>query len=215
MKIIRTVAALIAAVMLAACGEVSTQYPVGSTTGLALDPALIGTWLPRAEKSKDIERTTDGKVAGYIHVLPSKDGTFDIVMVSLPSKPGDKGDYQIYRATAGRTGENRFLNIVMLSPPGEQPSTAPKHGTIPVLYRFEANGDLAIFKLDNDKTVAAIRAGAIAGVIEKNTYTYDGKAYEGTPDVRITAAPLALDAFMATPEATALFAPMGLLKKAE
>jgi hypothetical protein len=215
MKLIRAAVMAIAAMALVGCSEVSTQYPVGSTTGLVPDPALAGTWLVRAEKTNDVERTADGKVAAYVHVLPAKDGGFDIVVAALPKKFDEKGEYQFYRATTGRAGENRFLNIVMLSPPGEQPRTAPTHGTIPVLYRFEVNGDLAIFELDDDKAVAAIRAGAIAGTIKKNTYKFDGKEYEGTTDITITAQPPALDAFMAKPEAIALVKQIGLLKRAD
>jgi hypothetical protein len=170
--------ALVAAVMLAGCGEVSTQYPVGSTTGLPPDPALVGTWWPRAEKSGDVERTADGKHAAYVHVLPTREGPFEIVVASLPMKPGDNGGYEVYRATCGRAGENRYLNVVMLSPSGEKPQTLPKHGTTPVLYRIEANGDLALFKLDIDKATAAIKAGSIAGTVEKHSYKFGGKEYE-------------------------------------
>lgn len=211
----RSVVALVAAVMLAGCGEVSTQYPVGSTTGLTPDPVLIGTWWPHAEKSGELERTADGKRAGYVHVLPTREGRFEIVMVSLPTKPGDSGDYTVYRASSGRAGENRFLNVVMFSPTGETPLTLPKHGTSPVLYRIEANGDLTLFKLDIDKAAAAVKAGRIAGTVEKHTYTVDGKEYEGTPDVRITADLAALDAFFAKPTAIDLFEKIGVLTKAD
>jgi hypothetical protein len=211
----RFVVTLAAAVMLAGCGEVSTQYPVGSTTGLTPDPALIGTWWLRAEKSSDVERTADGKHAGCVHVLPTREGPFKIVMISMPVKTGDNGDYAVYRATSGRAGENRFLNVVMLSPAGEEPQTAPKHGTAPILYRFEANGDLTLFKLDFDKTMAAIKAGVLAGTIEKNNYKYDGKEYEGTPNVTITADPAALDALFAKPTAIDLFEKIGVLTKAD
>jgi hypothetical protein len=207
--------ALVAAVMLAGCSEVSTQYPVGSTTGLTPDPALIGTWWPHDEKGGALVRTADGKRGGYVHVLPTREGPFEIVVVSLPAKPGDTGDYAVYRASSGRAGENRFLNVVMLAPAGETPQTLPKHGTSPVLYRFEANGDLTIFKLDIDKVAAAVKAGRIAGNVEKHTYTADGKEYEGTPDVRITADPAALDAFFAKPTAIDLFEKIGVLTKAE
>jgi hypothetical protein len=211
----RFVVALVAAVLLAGCGEVSTQYPVGSTTGLTPDPALIGTWWPRAEKGGDVERTADGKHADYIHVLPTREGVFEIVVVSFSTKPGATGGYTVYRASSGRAGENRFLNVVMLTPAGETPQTLPKHGTSPVLYRFEANGDLTLFKLDDDKVAAAVNAGRIAGTVEKHTYQYDGKEYEGTTDVRITADPAALDAFFAKPTVIDQFEKIGVLKKAE
>lgn len=211
----RFVVALIAAVMLAGCGEVSTQYPVGSTTGLTPDPALVGTWWPRDDKGGNLERTADGKRAGYVHVLPTSEGGFGIALISMPAKPGDTGGLAVYRATSGRAGENRFLNVVMLSPAGEEPLTAPKHGTTPVLYRFEANGDLTIFKLDVDKAAAAVKAGRIAGTVEKHSYQYGGKEYEGTPDVTITADPAALDAFFAKPTVIDLFEKIGVLKKAE
>jgi hypothetical protein len=207
--------ALVAAVMLAGCGEVSTQYPVGSTTGLTPDPALIGTWWPRAEKGDDVERTADGKHAGYVHVLPTHEGPFKIVMISMPAKPRENGDYAAYRASSGRVGDNRFLNVVMLSPAGDTPQTLPKHGTTPVLYRIEANGDLALFKLDIDKAAAAVKAGSIAGAVEKHSYQYGGKEYEGSTDVRITADPAALDAFFAKPTAIDLFEKIGVLKKAD
>jgi hypothetical protein len=214
MKAIRWGVALAAAVMLAGCGDVSTQYPVGSTTGLALDPALVGTWLPYAEKD-GVERTADGKVAGYVHILPTREGHFDIVMISLPGKPDESGEYTVFQATAGRAGGNRFLNVIMLSPAGEKPQTVPEHGTVPVLYRFEANGDLAIFKLNEDKAMGAVKAGTLAGTIAKNTYKFGGKDYEGTSSVRITADPPTLDAFFAKPSVIDLFEKLGVLKKVE
>ena len=215
MKPIRHWLAFAVVMFAAGCSTVTTQFPVGSTTGLSPDPALIGTWLPRDEKTNAIPRTADGKIAAYIHVVPRRDGTFDIIMVSLPAKPDEKGDIDYLRATTGQAGANHFLNVVRLSPPGEKPSVAPLQGTIPIFYRLEANGDLALFRLDADKTATAIRAGAIAGRIDRHTYQNDDKDDKGTLDIVITADPAALDVFMAKPESLPLFEQMGVLKKAD
>lgn len=207
--------ALLCSILAAGCGSITTKYPIGTTTGLVRDEALVGTWTPRNEKTGDIERTDDGRVASYFHVLPVKSGALDIITVEFPIKRDGRGEFEVYRATSARLGGNSFLNIVLLSPPGEKFDKFPSSGTIPYLYRFEANGDLAVFRLNEEKVIAAIQSGAIAGTITERTYHYQGKDYGGHKDIEITADPMALDAFMAEPKATDLFELMGRLKKIE
>ena len=77
---------------------------------------------------------------------------------------------------------------------------------MPVLYRIDAKGRLTLSLMNEDGTKAAMRAGKIKGTIEKGEYG----------DAMITADPAALDKFLASPAAAALFAkPFFTLHKME
>jgi len=124
------------ALLAAGCAGVTTTYPIGSSSGLKPDAALVGTWLAYGENQIDLERTEDGKVATYFHVLPSGNDTLAVVVVSLPKKSGEEGGAELYRVRCGQAGDNRILNIVALDRLSEDAVVHPKDGTVPVLYRF-------------------------------------------------------------------------------
>lgn len=203
------------ALFAAGCAGVTTTHPIGSSSGLKPDAALVGTWLAYGENQTDLERTEDGKVATYFHVLPAGKDTLAIVVVSLPKKSGEEGGAELYRAACGQAGDNHFLNIVALDRLSEDAIVHPKEGSVPVFYRFEATGDLALYLPDEDKFKVAVETGAIAGTVKKNKITMDGKEYDTGEDVVITAEPKNLDAFFAKPESVTLFEKKGLLKRAD
>jgi hypothetical protein len=177
----RIVLALAATLALAACYPPTTSHPVGTTAGLGSDPVLTGLW-----KGTD----SDGK-AHYAHFLHQSDGTLTILLVEAGPKAEDAINIT---ATTAKLGANRLMNAKLVwtnNKPEEEP-----RGTVPVLYTLGAKGELTIALMDEHKVKDAVRAGRLKGTIEKGDMG----------DVIITADPAALDTFMASPGAVALFA---------
>ncbi len=85
----------------------------------------------------------------------------------------------------GELGEHRFVNAKILLDDGE-PSSEKDNGYTPLLYRFDEDGTLRLFVLDDIELKKAIREGKIAGNVKESTY-FD--------DIRITADEKALNAF--------------------
>lgn len=184
MNIPRSVLAAMSLLLLAACFPPTTTHPVGSTTGLKLDPALNGTW--------KADPPTAGERGTFYHFLPKLDGTLTVLIVQSGDEPD--GDWNLVDLKTGKAGANRFMNAQLLSSDGKPEEGSPG-GTIPVLYRFDAKGHLILYLTDEAATKAAIRAGKLKGTIEKGDYG----------DAVITSDPAALDKFMASPAAAAIF----------
>lgn len=197
--------------LLAGCLPVTSKVPVGTTTGLGADPALLGTWIGRAEDQPGNDKKDEGTL--YIHFLPatSPDGP-EITGVWVVTKNGKSdGELNIYVLRTAKLGDNGFIDVVKFTNPDTQtkPGAAPDNGlngnTIPLLYTIGKHRTLTLYLLDEDATKAAIAAGKIAGTVETGNFG----------DVKITADAHALDAFMATPEAAKLFKAFVVLHKAE
>jgi hypothetical protein len=190
-----TTLALAAALILSACYPPTTSHPVGTTAGLKVDTALTGTWRGVAD---------DGKPS-YFHFLAPSDGTQSVIIAESGPKAED---WNYVTLTTAKLGANRFMNARMEIANGKPESgdaEAPA-GTVPVLYRIDAKGVMTLAMMDETAVKAAIRAGRIKGTIEKGEMG----------DAVITAEPAALDAFLATPAALALFAkPFFTVKKVE
>jgi len=184
-NILRSALAALAFLLLAACYPPTTSHPVGSTSGLKLDPALTGLW--KAPPNDPDERGT------YLHFLPKLDGTLTIIMVQSGDKPD--ADWSQIAATTGKAGANRYMNAQLLGSDGKPDKGSPG-GTVPVLYRFDAKGRLMLYLMNEDRTKAAIKAGKIKGTVGKGEYG----------DAVITLDAPSLDRFMASPAALALFA---------
>ncbi|HEY0107613.1 MAG TPA: hypothetical protein VGB91_16140 [Rhizomicrobium sp.] len=183
--------ALAAIFALAACYPPVTTHPVGTTAGLAPDPALTGLWKGT---------NSDGK-PGYFHFLQQSDGT----TVALIVEAGPKAeDWNVATLTTARLGANRVMNAT-LQWTNDKPETAPP-GTVPVLYRIDARGTLTLALMDETAVKAAIAAGRIKGTVGTGEFG----------DAIITADPKALDALFASPGAVKLFAePFFTLRKVE
>jgi hypothetical protein len=180
----RPALAAFAMLVLAACYPPSTSHPVGSTTGLKPDPVLVGLW--KGATADPSER------GAYYHFLPKLDGTITVVIVQTGNEPD--GDWNLITMTTGKAGANRYMNAQLLASNGKPEEGSPG-GTIPVLYRIDAKGRLTLYLMNEDGTKAAIKAGKLKGTIGKGDYG----------DAMITADPAALDKFMASPAAAALF----------
>jgi hypothetical protein len=186
--------ALFTALLLSACYPPTTSHPLGGAAATTPDPALIGVWkgAPRSAGERGV----------YFHFLAQLDGTVTAIMVQTGNQPD--GDYAVFTLTTVKLGANRFMNATLLSSDGK-PDT-DQHGTVPVLYRIDAKGTLTFYLMDEAATKAAITAGKIKGTV--------GQGSMG--DAEITADPAALDKFMQSPAALALFIkPSIVLKKVE
>ena len=195
MKVFCAALVAIVAVALAGCLPVTTKTPVGTTVGLAADPALIGTWKGHNGSEKDPQD-------GFFHFIKMKDGSISAVTIVAADKPGD--EWTIYRVRCAALGSNHFLNAVMTFDNGEAVNGPLKDATFPVLYAIKGK-TLTLYLVDEDKAKAAITAGKIKGTVEPGM----------SGDVTITAEAKDLDAFMTKPEAKDLFKLLIVLKKVE
>lgn len=186
MRIVPFLAAAAAAVLLTACYPPTTTHPVGTTVGLASDPALAGVWRGKTGNSDD-ERDI------YFHFLPQGDNTITVVMVQAGTEPD--GDWSVATVTTATLGNNHILNAQLQFSDGKPDDNDPPRGTVPVLYRFESPNRLVLYLMDEDATKAAIRAHQITGTVEEGQFG----------DATITATPKELDAFMASRRGAALF----------
>jgi hypothetical protein len=186
---------LAAMVALAACYPPVTSHPVGSTSGLKPDPVLNGLW-----KGQPHDTSQRGV---YFHFLPRPDGTITLISVATGDKPD--ADWNAMTMTTGRAGNNRFMNIRIESDNGKPDQEAPA-GTIPVLYRLDAKGQITLWLTDEKAIKDAIKSGKLKGTL--------GKGDDG--DAVITADPAALDRFMAGPAVRVLYPrPFFTLKRME
>ncbi len=203
MKIHRIALAVAAGLVLAGCLPVTTKTPVGTTAGLGADPALIGSWIARSKDQEDKNHKDIG--VAYFHFLQIKGaGAINVLWVSASDRKGDNG-WMSFSASTAKLGAYNYLNAIWLSENGKPAGDNLKEANFPLLYSFGGDRRLTLYLLDEDKAKEAIKAGKIAGTIEPGNFG----------DVKITAAPGALDAFFATPEAAKLFKVFIVLRRVE
>src|SRR5579863_3151711 len=87
---------------LAACGELTTDNPIGGLSADHADARLIGVW-------KLSTHTQNGQ-AGYLFISPRKDGGVLHVMFVGWSRTSQTQTLQ-FDATTGTAGGNNFVNI--------------------------------------------------------------------------------------------------------
>lgn len=186
MRLAPLLAAVGLALLTAACLPVTSKVPVGTSVGFKPDPRLLGTWLAR-DKDED--------APSYIHFLGGKDGTMTALVVTPPH--GDNlGEWSEYRLRAATLGMNHFINAqeVAVNGDSDKDSSLARENIL-LLYRMGRHGSIELYLMDEKAAAAAIRAHRIAGQVDPGQ----------NGDVHITADEPALDQFMATPEAAALF----------
>jgi hypothetical protein len=182
MKSVHAALAAALVLLLAACYPPSTANPAGTP---AKDARIAGLWLGTTMMDKEPHKS-------WFHFLPQGDGTITTVMVDADAKPG--AGWSTIHLTTARLGGATILNARMLQTDGK-PEEGEPNGTIPLLYRFDAKGQMLLYLLDDKATKAAIKAGKISGTV--------GQGDDG--DAIITADPAALDKFLSTKEGLALF----------
>jgi hypothetical protein len=191
----RMAAALVAALLLAGCLPVTTTTPVGTTTGLNADPSLYGTW-----KGYDLKDKANPVV--FFHFYKGQNDKMSAAMVEARGANGD--GVTLFDVTTATLGRNRFINAVMWTDKGKPVEGSLKNTTFPVLYVRQGRS-LTLYLLDEDKTRDAVRAGKIKGTVESGN----------NGDVVVTADAEELDAFMAKPEAKAMFRLLVELRKVD
>jgi hypothetical protein len=195
MNVIRIAAALACTVLLAGCLPVTSKTPVGTTTGLGADTALMGTWKGHAAEGSN-------KDDGYFHFMLAKDGS--ITAAVIMAKGGSDDGWTIFNVKTAALGKNKFLNAVETFDKDTAAEGRMKNATIPMLYVLKGK-TLTLYLIDEEKAKAAITAGKLKGTIEPGT----------SGDVEITSDAAELDAFMATPEAAQMFKALMVLKKVD
>jgi hypothetical protein len=138
------------------------------------------------------------------------------ISVAAPIGDGKDGVAAVTQITTATLGANHFINVTVLWVSGEVTAGAAgaekdrMTGSTLTLYGITGEDNLTLYNLDKDKTIDAIKSGAIAGSIRHHGTKDSWMQYD---DVQITAEPAALDAFFATPEAAKLFKVSMVLKR--
>lgn len=187
-------AVLATALFVAACFP-TTRHSIGTTAGIGADPDLVGTWIGEMDEEGDI---------AYLHFLRLPEDGLGVLMIK-PSAPDDGGGWGYYTVTTAEIAGHRFMNAHWVISDGKVEDEAPADPT-PLYYNLAGDGELRLWLMDRDATIAAINEGKIAGEVEEGAFG----------DVRITAEPDALDNFMASAEGRALFTvPFGKYRRAQ
>jgi len=178
--------------VLAGCLPVTSSSPLGTTVAATGDPQLAGMWKGKLGTSAGV---------AYVVFYPGKDGVQKIVMLAPPTAD-DEGGWMVFEARAAKLGANTYLDARELEDNGRQPEA--KLGHVPVLYKANGDGFLALYLIDEPAARAAIARRALAGTVEPGEYG----------DVTITADPAALDAFFSGSAGRALFdKPLGTFQR--
>ena len=188
MRALRLTAAIAAVLLTCACLPVTTKTPVGSTVGFSPDPALVGAW----RGSND---AGDKKEDTLIVFVKNEDGTMTAIV------PEDDR-WTTYNLRVARLGGHTFMNVRELLQNGKAADDELAGQQFPILYGVKGNR-LTIAFLDEKKTAAAIKAGAVAGTIEPGEHG----------DVHITADAASLDKFMQSDAGVALFSAKPIVMK--
>ena len=194
MTVFARLGAFLIAALLAACYP-TTQQPIGSSTPQTADARLAGGWKGAPKDPKD--------GPNYLFFLPRKDNNFEAVMV-YPAHGDDKASWMSFALSTAKVGKNDFINGQVVLDDGQPSKDADKNYT-PVWYRFDKDGTLRLFMLDEKAMEAAIAKGEIKGDVNKSTFG---------DDVNITADAKTLDAFFASHDPNTLFTdPLGTYRR--
>jgi len=186
MTLARAFVAVAAALLLTACLPVTTKVPVGTTVGFKPDPLLLGTWSARDK---------DGDEMSYLHFLGKEDGSMTVLVVTPPHGTS-LGEWSQYDLRVATLGANHYINAQEVTVNGKINADNPfAKQSIMLMYRADRQGTIQLYTMDEKAAAAAIKAHEIAGDIEPGQ---DG-------DVHITAEEPALDAFMKSSRAAAMF----------
>ena len=188
MRALRFAAAAIAALLVSACLPVTTKTPVGATVGFLPDPALVGVWRGSSNSGEKSD-------VGFIVFVKNDDGTMTAIM------PEDDR-WTAYGVRTATLGGHTFMNVRTLLENGKAADDELAGQQFPILYSVKGK-KLTLALLDEKKTAAAIKSGAIAGAVEPGD----------NGDVHISADATSLDTFMQSPAGLALFSSQPIVMK--
>ncbi len=178
MRILRAIAVL-AVAMLAACGGVTSNHPIGIAHGAVSDERLLGAWTLVPNDP------SNGTASAFI--LKQGQALRALLVIT--------GDNEWWEAdiVPGKAGQYGMLNLRPILKNREPVKDGDKiDGYYPLRYTAGTDGNISLFLWSEDELRTAVRNKRIAGS-------------ETASRIVLTAEPDALDAFFAT-EAESLFA---------
>lgn len=178
------VLALSVLVWLAACVPTS-EHPI-KVEGQALDPALLGAW----------EGTLEGGGAVELFFLAKKDkAAYTAVFITADEGADGHGEWAVFTVVTAEVKGTRYLSALWDYNDGE-PVASRDRGYHLIRYEISADGSLSMFGLDEEKLEDVVRGKKLPGTIENTSYT---------PDVRLTASPEQLAAYLGKIKPAKLF----------
>nr|TFG54713.1 MAG: hypothetical protein E4H34_01975 [Hyphomicrobiales bacterium] len=171
----------IALPVVSACTVLSTETPIGISSGVSTDARLLGGW-------KLVSADTGDTGKNYVFVEPREMGGLHATIISweplyiLDPKEHYRSTFEI---VTGRINAYRFINARPLLEKDQPASelTLPK-GYFPIRYSFQPNGSIQFFGEIEGTIIAAIENGEVRGT------TNDG-------NIRLMAESQSLDAYFA------------------
>jgi len=125
--------------MLSACTVLSTENPIGISSGADTDSRLLGGW-------KLVSADTGDTGENYAFVEPQEEGGLHATVISWePLYILDPNEHyrSTYKIITGRVGEHRFINARPLLEGGKPASELTlESGYFPILYRFQKDGSI-------------------------------------------------------------------------
>jgi len=179
------------ALLLAGCTTITTKYPIGTTTGLGADKAILGSWSGQLK---------DSQTRVIAHFIGAQKAGIAAILVLRDSGRNEDSGAGLFMLRTATLGENRYANVYKQLSSDDLEALKFEDMHMPVLYRLGSDGTLTLNLLDDNRTRAAIAAGKLTATIDGST-------------IDITSEPKVLDAFMATPEGAALFRTLVVLKR--
>ncbi len=188
--------AIAALAALSACGDLTSDKPLGGSSANHADAHLIGVW--------KLTTNTEPGQAGYLFMSPRKDGSalHAVFMGWSATQPTERLEFDV---TTGVAGGNTFVNIDHLVE-ADKPAEKMPPGYLPFVYRFAADGTLVIYDQTDDgmKLIkAAIDKHRLAGKVTMRNIDAKTKA-AATMDIHLSSDQRTIDAFFAA-NAKAIF----------
>jgi hypothetical protein len=179
------------ALMLAGCTTITTKYPIGTTTGLGADKAILGSWSGTLR---------DSQTRVIAHFIAAQEAGIAAILITREGGNNENTGAGVFMLRTATLGGNHFANAYKQLNGDDFQSLKFDDMHMPVLYRVGSDGTLSLSLLNEQKTKDAIAAGKLTGTI-------------GSGTIDITSEPQVLDAFMATPEGAGLFNVLVVLKR--
>lgn len=162
----------------------TSENPI-APPGARPDRDIVGTWRGTLEDGAPI----------YLHLLRRADTMLGALLVTKDEAPESRDEWAAFRIITAEVASHRYMSALWDYNDGEAVSGIEK-GYHLLRYTLEPDGSLALFQVNEEKLIEAVRAGRVAGTIEESQWT---------AEVRLTATTEALVAFLAQSDPLSLF----------
>lgn len=168
---------------LAACVPTS-EHPI-AVPGSKPDQDIVGTWHGTLEDGGPV----------YLHILRRADDALGALMVSRGDTAEARDEWAAFRLITASVDGQRYMSVQWDYNDGT-PVEGRDRGYHLVRYSLEPDGSLALYTVNEDRLIEAVKAGAVAGTIEENQWN---------EEVRLTASSEKLVAFLTQSDPFFLF----------